>query len=84
MGIPYEFPTAVLARDFSFESPLTYFLQVQCRPEQGKLVAYPKAGGGSGDFANLKEVNGFLELPIDQNHFRAGGLFSFIPFRRVS
>jgi len=51
--------------------------------ENGRLLAKPMAGGGSGDFANLGDVDGFLELPSDQTEFRAGEAFPFIPFRKL-
>ncbi len=73
--------TAILAEDFTFTPKLTYFLQVKIKNENGKLMAYPIAGGGSGDFANLKEVDGFLELPKEQSNFKQGESFQLIPFR---
>ena len=45
-------------------------------------MAYPNAGGGSGDFANLKEVDGFLELPAENNEFKKGQVFPYYPFRQ--
>lgn len=72
---------AILAKDFNFKPSLTYFLQVKIKNESGKLMAYPDAGGGSGDFANLKDVDGFLELPLEKNEFRAGEVFPYHPFR---
>jgi molybdopterin molybdotransferase len=72
---------AVLAEDFTFTPDLTYFLQVKIQNENGKLMAYPIAGGGSGDFANLKEVDGFLELPLERSTFQAGESFPLILFR---
>lgn len=72
---------AILAKDFSFVPRLTYFLQVGIKNEGGKLMAYPDAGGGSGDFANLKKIHGFLELPPDKTEFKAGETFRFIGFR---
>ncbi|HEX5168142.1 MAG TPA: molybdopterin molybdotransferase MoeA [Cyclobacteriaceae bacterium] len=74
-------PTAILASDFSFQPALTYFLQVKLEIENSKLIAYPKVGGGSGDFANLNEVDGFLELPADQNEFTSGEIFPYVGFR---
>jgi molybdopterin molybdotransferase len=44
-------------------------------------VAYPEAGGGSGDFVNLKNVTGFLQLPPETSTFLAGQVFPYIPFR---
>jgi len=72
---------AILAKDFKFKAPLTHFLQVKVNNEEGKLVAYPETGGGSGDFANLKEVDGFLELPLEKNEFKAGEPFPYYSFR---
>ncbi len=72
---------AQLGTDFTFAPALTYFLQVSVKNEQGRLIAYPVAGGGSGDFANLKNVHGFLELPKEKNDFKAGEVFPYIPFR---
>lgn len=82
-GIDHSFPQGILAENFSFKPHLTYFLQVKVKNESGKLCAYPRAGGGSGDFANLKEVDGFLELPAAQQNFKANEVYSFIPFRSL-
>ncbi len=72
---------AVLSTDFQFTPALTYFLQVRVVNEHGKLMAYPDAGGGSGDFANLKDVDGFLELPLNKTVFKSGEVFPYYPFR---
>jgi molybdopterin molybdotransferase len=77
----YHFISAVLAKDFKFQPKLTHFLQVAVRNEGGVLTAYPEKGGGSGDFANLKNVDGFLELPLEKVDFKAGERYTFIPFR---
>ncbi len=77
--VPQAF--AVLASDFSFPPPLTYFLQVSVKNEGGRLMAFPQQGGGSGDFANLKKIDGFLELPLEKTDFKAGEVFPFIAFR---
>ena len=81
MGATPSAASAVLAKDFTFSPPLTYFLQVTVSNEGGRLMATPVPGGGSGDFANLKNVNGFLELPLEKTEFRAGEVFSYTPFR---
>ena len=72
---------SVLDKDFTFTPHLTYFLQVKVANKKGTLVATPLEGGGSGDLANLKEVDGFLELPADKYEFKEGEAFPFIPFR---
>lgn len=75
--------TAMLSDDYTFMPPVTCFLQVRIDVSGGKLVASPAPGGGSGDFANLAQVDGFLELPAGSTLFRAGDVFPFIPFRRL-
>jgi molybdopterin molybdotransferase len=72
---------ARLSRDYQFKPALTYFLQVAVRNEKGTLEAIPDAGGGSGDFANLRNVDGFLELPLEKNDFKAGEVFPYFSFR---
>jgi molybdopterin molybdotransferase len=81
MGVADEPITAVLASEVSFAPGLTYFIQVKVRSEEGVLRAYPVPGGGSGDFANLKDVSGFLELPQERGMFKAGEPYHYIPFR---
>lgn len=72
---------AILGKDFSFQAPLTYFLQVKLRNEEGKWMAYPLPGGGSGDFVNLREADGFLELPKEKKQFQKGESFDVVAFR---
>jgi molybdopterin molybdotransferase len=81
LGQENNFREAILAEDFKFAPALTYFLQVKVKNENGMLKAFPIMGGGSGDFANLKEVDGFLELPLNQNDFKSGSVYSFYKFR---
>ncbi len=73
--------TATLASDFSFAPALTYFLQVRVQNINGALEASPVVGGGSGDFINLRDVDGFLQLPADRSEFRRGEVFPYYPFR---
>lgn len=63
---------ATLSEDYIYTSPLTYFLQVQLFQEAATLMARPVTGHGSGDFANLVNTQGFLELPKDQYKFCKG------------
>ena len=84
LGVDVPEQTASLVKDFTFSPNLTYFLQVTVSSEQGKLLAYPEAGGGLGDFFNLKNVTRFLQLPPDQSNFKAGQVFPYIPFRHYA
>jgi molybdopterin molybdotransferase len=72
---------AILSKSFSFKGDLTYFLQVKLANIEGKLMAEPIVGGGSGDFVNLKEVDGFLELPSNKSELSAGETFDYLAFR---
>ncbi|MBX2945978.1 MAG: molybdopterin molybdotransferase MoeA [Cyclobacteriaceae bacterium] len=81
MQNPVRVSKAKLASSFEFSPPLTYYLQVRVENENGTLVAYPIPGGGSGDFANLAGVSGFLELPSSLSHFSAGEVFDYYFFR---
>ncbi len=81
MGAKSPVSKAILSKDFSFKADLTYFLQVKLSNVEGRLLAEPIAGGGSGDFVNLKEVDGFLELPSNKSEFRSGEIFDYLAFR---
>ena len=81
LGVGLPKLEVTLGADFTFNPPLTYFLQVAAKTENGRWVAYPEPGGGSGDFVNLKNVTGFLELPAGQSLFKAGEIFPYYPFR---
>jgi molybdopterin molybdotransferase len=81
LGLKKNHQQAILAGDFKFTPSLTYFLQVKIKNENGSLMAYPVTGGGSGDFANLKDVDGFLELPLPEKDFKKGSVFPFWAFR---
>ena len=83
LGLPPAPPLfAVLERDLRFEPPLTYFLQVKLEHDNIALIrAVPVEGRGSGDFANLLDADGFLELPAEQTEFVAGDVFRAFRFR---
>jgi molybdopterin molybdotransferase len=72
---------AILAKDFLFKPELTYFLQVKIINADGKLMAFPDAGNGSGDLANLSQNDGFLELPSNRTEFKRGEVFPLIQYR---
>lgn len=61
---------AKLSEDFTFNKPLTFFLQVNAiYNEEGELIATPVKGGGSGDLTSLVKANAFLELEGDRSTF---------------
>jgi molybdopterin molybdotransferase len=73
---------AVLSDDFTFKPNLTYFLQVKLKTApDGITYASPLSGKGSGDFANLTDTDGFLELPRGRDIFHRGEVFPCWPYR---
>lgn len=73
---------AMLSEPFSFKPKLTYFLQVSIRyNHDGQILATPLSGKGSGDFANLSDADGFLELPADRDNFEQGDVFPLWRYR---
>tara|TARA_R110002073_G_scaffold279026_1_gene442859 strand:- start:98347 stop:99576 length:1230 start_codon:yes stop_codon:yes gene_type:complete len=82
IGVVYKnYDKAILAKDVSFKPDLTYFLQVQLENRKGLLVAVPVTGNGSGDLANLVNVDAFLVLPNNQTDFKTGGAYPIIKYR---
>jgi molybdopterin molybdotransferase len=74
---------AVLTESVTFTPDLTYFVPVSTHrdPETGQRLARPLKGSGSGDFANLLDCDGFLELPTGRNEYPAGEAFGYLGFR---
>ncbi len=75
-------PHAILAEPVDFRPDLTYFVQVNLRHTvDGRTIAHPIQGHGSGDLANLARTDAFLELPRGRDRYPAGEAFRIIPFR---
>ena len=69
---------ARLKEDFRFDKPFQYFLSVKLEMDtDGVTWALPQKGNGSGDLANLTKIDGFLELPMDQDVFSKGQAFRY-------
>jgi molybdopterin molybdotransferase len=81
VGIETNQETAILGEDVSFKPSLTYFLQVKLESENGKLVAFPITGNGSGDLASLVNTDAFIQLPSDKIEFKKGEAFPVIKYR---
>jgi molybdopterin molybdotransferase len=67
----------VLVRDLTFTLPLTWFVPVMVEQIDGKRLATPYPGNGSGDFLNLRQCSGFLELPEGGMEFKAGESYRY-------
>ncbi|MEK6478744.1 molybdopterin molybdotransferase MoeA [Catalinimonas sp. 4WD22] len=73
---------AELAGEIKFPPPLTYFTQVKLESApDGKLLAYPEEGQGSGDFANLLACDAFMQLPPDKEVFSPGEVYPVLLYR---
>jgi len=82
LGIPHKTLNVRLKKDITFQPNLVYFLEATLESnEHGVLIADPKKGNGSGDFANLVETDGFLVLPQDKSEFKKGEVYPFILYR---
>lgn len=80
-GTPTEVHAA-LDSDITFKPDLTYFLPVRLRTEtDGKLLAVPATGHGSGDLASLADADGFLELPQGRDVYERGECFRVWRYR---
>lgn len=82
LGLDTKFDLVKLAKDISFIPPLTYFLECAVHTSStGERLAETIKGNGSGDFANMTSADGFVVLPDNQNEFKAGEVYPYIPFR---
>lgn len=79
---PQAIPHISLAAEVHFKPDLTYFLPIklQYSPE-GDVTAIPMKGNGSGDFANMVDIDGFLELKCGKNIYEAGEAYHLISWK---
>ena len=81
LGLPQPIMHAILQRTVEFKPNLSYFLQVRLYNENGSLYADPVPGAGSGDHANLTDVDAFLELPRGRDLYKKGEHFPIYRFK---
>ena len=81
-GVEPKAVKAMLTEDFTFKPDLTYYLQVQLNyGDDGRLLATPAPGQGSGDLANLLAADAFIELPQGKNEYKKGDVFRCYGYR---
>jgi len=85
LGAETKPPTyAVLNADITFQPPLQYFLQVKLTfAGNGRLLATPVEGNGSGDFANLADTDAFMELPLNKTEFKKDDVYRVWVFNQL-
>jgi len=81
VGLEVKEETAILAGGINFKPNLAYFLQVKLASENGKLMAYPITGNGSGDLASLVRADAFMQLPSDKIEFKKGEVYPILKYR---
>ena len=83
LGMPEkQLPFVVLAQEVVFKPDLLHYLQVAIEyTSDGKISVHPRRGKGSGDHANLADVDGFIILPRGKEVFNKGEVFPLIQFR---
>lgn len=81
VGLEVKEETAILAEGINFKPNLAYFLQVKLASENGKLMAYPITGNGSGDLASLVKADAFMQLPSDKIEFKKGEVYPILKYR---
>ena len=75
---------AILDSDVIFHPELKYFLQVDLNLNaEGRLMATPIEGNGSGDFANLANTDAFMELPLEKSKFKKGEAYRIWSFKQL-
>lgn len=65
---------AVLGSDVKFNKNFTFYCPVKVFNEEGRLMAYPVGGNGSGDFFQLRDSDGFMELRPQDAPFTKGNI----------
>jgi molybdopterin molybdotransferase len=81
-GVEPKAVKAMLTEDFTFKPDLTYHLQVRLSYDgDGRVLATPVPGQGSGDLANLLEADAFIELPEGRDEFKVGEVFRSYGYR---
>ncbi len=73
---------AILTNDYEVKGVLTQFLPVQVsRQAQGQVRAEMVGYGGSGNFAALRESQGFVELSAEGRFFKKGSVVPLFLWR---
>lgn len=75
-------PHVQLKHPVNFRPPLTGFMPVTLAPEaDGRWAAAPLEYNTSGDFASLRESDGFVELPLGRHIFEAGDAVRYFSWK---
>jgi molybdopterin molybdotransferase len=65
-------PKAILIEEVKFNQNFTYYCLVKIDNKDGKMIATPIKGNGSGDLYQLRDSDGFIELRSEEAPFMAG------------
>lgn len=70
-----------LMENYEMKLETSYFLQVKILHEGATRYCIPVPGGGSGDFVNLLNADGFIEIPPGKKMYSRNTVFNYFPFR---
>jgi len=83
LGESYKAPSVIIKSDTSFKPNLTFFAQAKIEFEEGRIFAEISKGNGSGDMVHTTMMDGFVELPSGKDVYKAGEVYSFLPFYAI-
>jgi len=75
LGINLKLPKAELSEDVHFKPELDYFMSAKVDWVDGKFIAQPIRGNGSGDMVSFGLSNAFIHLPIGNDIYHKGQQF---------
>lgn len=80
LNVEHGFPRIFLGEDFSNTSSLTLFIPVELELNNGLLEMRKVFVNGSGDFASMDRVSGWLEL-AENTEMKKGSIGKYIPLK---
>ena len=72
-----QMTNVILEADTNVSGDRVFFQAVKLRKCEGKMMAFPLPGNGSGDYLSLKESDGFVELDPMKNPFHKNQVVKF-------
>jgi molybdopterin molybdotransferase len=71
-----------LTEEIIFKKDLTFFVPVKISFDTGLILATPLKIKNSGEFTALAGSDGFVELPMEKDHFKAGDILKFFSWSK--
>ena len=71
----------ILAEDVNVKGERVFFHPVKLKNNDGKILAFPIEGNGSGDYLTLKDSDGFVELDPAMNPFKKNQIVNYFSWK---